>query len=384
MKHVLLLVLLGTCLTFSCKNKDTNIQSDAYPTDTVKAIDSVTESVESYVQVFNDFKQIVNEEGKKYSVIFEEDTLNHRENYSFLLSDTSSFSFRKIILTNSHTPAKYITVNAHIFKDEKSAVKMIDNLCEEYRKEVQSGEGFKIAARAFRKDTVIYEVVNIDNSIDHIIASAFVKLTEKYKISDIDIYPCNGEYMSAELAKKIKPSIAKWLEYYKLNISDFVYEGEKVLHLDELRKDKTNPYYGEFQKEDDMYDPVLNDYSPDKTKYVNLMSSLYVGLEEDGKYHFKGSDDSHQLGLFDRKNKSFVMVSFRGFSYFADAVFWVDNNTFVVTGYNSLFEVGYYYMEVYDLKKDTCRYYLLRKEYDRAGDSYGIYNMKSRGVIIDE
>lgn len=383
MKQTLFLLLLGVCCTSSCKNKDTNVRPDTTLNNTEQT-DAIIENAEGITSVFNYFKKILNEEGEKFSVSFKEDTLNSEKHSGFLLNDTSLSSSRKIVLTNSHSPSNYIVVNAHILKNEEAAVKIIDNLCEEYRKEVQSGEVSKITFRAFRKDTVIYEIVNIDNSIDHIIASAFVKLIEKYEIGTIDIFPCDRKYMAADLAKQIKPVINTWLNYYKLNISDFIYTGRSVLNLDDLRKDKTYPYYGEFQDEDDVYNPVLNDYSPDKTKYVNLMASLYVNMGEDGKYHFTGSDDSHQLGLFDRKNKSFIMVSFRGSRNFADAVFWMDNNTFIVTGYDSYSEVGYYSIEIYDLKKDSCQYFQLRKKYDYTKDSYGVVNMKSRGIIIDE
>ncbi|MDU1889253.1 MAG: hypothetical protein E6767_01065 [Dysgonomonas sp.] len=183
-------------------------------------------------------------------------------------------------------------------------------------------------------------------------------------------------------ANEIKPHIDKWLKYYDLDINDFRHYTRRTLHIEAMKTDTTYPYYGTFQPEDDVYNPILFDYSPDKSKYVNHFASLYVGLEEDGKYYFRGSDDSQQLYLFDRKGKSKVMISFRGISQFADAIFWVDNDTFALVGYDSIDAPGMYLLEIYDLKKDICDKYILRKEYGKE-ESYGMVEMKSRGIIID-
>lgn len=382
MKQAVFLISLSVFFSFSCKNKDKDVKPDTTQEDTIH-VDEVKENAEEYIHVFDDFKGILNEEAKKYSLNFEEYTPKNNKDDKSLMEDSYYVSYQKMFLTDNQNPARHIAVLALVYREERLAVQYIDDRCEEYRQEVQSGEVSKIDSRIFRKDFIVYQVISVNNSIEHIVASAFEKLTEKYKINEMDIYPCNREYMSAEQIEQIKPAIGKWLDYYKLNINDFIYDGEKSLELEQLRKDTTNPYYGEFSDEDDVYDPILNDYSPDRTKYVDLMSSLNVYLEKNGNYYFGGSDDSHQLKLLDRKNRSFVMFSFRGLSNFADAVFWIDNDTFAVTGYNSVFEVGYYYVEIYDLKKDTCTYYLLRKECNYKNGPYGMYNMKSRGIIID-
>ncbi|MDR2955797.1 MAG: hypothetical protein LBV43_12020 [Prevotella sp.] len=194
-----------------------------------------------------------------------------------------------------------------------------------------------------------------------------------------DTIPLN---IDSELAGKIKPVIGKWLEYYHLDINEFSLSDKKKLNLEQLKNDTTYPYYGKFEKKDDVYIPALHDYSPDKKKYINLLAASNVSLESDGKYHYTGSDDNQQLGLFNLEEKSYVMFSFRGINEFVDAVFWIDNDTFVLVGYNTLEAPGYYYLEMYDLKKDSCEKYILRKEYDKE-ESYGIADMKAREIIVE-
>ena len=183
-------------------------------------------------------------------------------------------------------------------------------------------------------------------------------------------------------AGKIKPAINKWLNYYDLNIKDFVFDKEIILNLNKLRNDTTYPYYGKFEKEDDIYNPVLYDYSPDKLRYIDLVAATGVNVEN-GKYYYRGSDDCQQLGLYDRKEKSYVMFSFRGIHEFADAIFWIDNDTFALVGYNTMdYPIGWYALEIYDLKNDICRSYILREKYEEE-ESYGIAEMKARGIKIE-
>lgn len=194
------------------------------------------------------------------------------------------------------------------------------------------------------------------------------------KSEDVKIKP--------ELANKIKIAANKWLKYYKLNIHSFIFYDQKNVDL-EHHKNDTTFYSWDFVENDDIYEPQLHDYSPDKNKYMNLFSSMGVNLEDDGKYHYSGSDDSQSLFLFDRLNKWAVMFSFRGISNFADAIFWIENDTFIVAGYNSSNYLDEYFLiEIYSLKENICESYILKEKLIKQ-ESYEIYDMKVRGIIID-
>jgi len=192
------------------------------------------------------------------------------------------------------------------------------------------------------------------------------------------------EYVDADLALKIKPVIEGWLKFYNLNISDFQKGVESTMDVDKLKKDTTYAYYNyiEYTKDRDVYTPQFYDYSPDKSMYLNIMEATFVYLAEDGKYHYAGSDDSQGITLFNRKDKSAVLVTYRGYSDSADAVFWVDNQMFIIAGYAAVNDPGEFTLEVYDLKEKTKNRYIFPKEYT-TGDSYLMTDMKRRNIIID-
>jgi hypothetical protein len=192
------------------------------------------------------------------------------------------------------------------------------------------------------------------------------------------------EYIDADLALKIKPAIEGWLKFYNLNISDFQKSVESTMDVDKLKKDTTYAYYNyiEYTKDRDVYTPQFYDYSPDKSMYLNIMEATFVYLAEDGEYHYAGSDDSQGITLFNRKDKSAVLVTYRGYSDSADAVFWVDNQMFIIAGYAAVNDPGEFTLEVYDLKEKTKNRYIFPKEYT-AGDSYLMTDMKRRNIIID-
>ncbi|MDR2948564.1 MAG: hypothetical protein LBV71_05095 [Prevotella sp.] len=192
------------------------------------------------------------------------------------------------------------------------------------------------------------------------------------------------EYIDADLAVKIKPAIEGWLKFYNLDISDFQKGVKSTMDVDKLKKDTTYAYYNyiEYTKDRDVYTPQFYDYSPDKSMYLNIMEATFVYLAEDGKYHYAGSDDSQGITLFNRKDKSAVLITYRGYSDSADAVFWVDNQMFIIAGYAAVNDPGEFTLEVYDLKEKTKNRYIFPKEYT-TGDSYLMTDMKRRNIIID-
>lgn len=117
---------------------------------------------------------------------------------------------------------------------------------------------------------------------------------------------------------------------------------------------------------------------------MNLLDASIVTLEDDGRYHFRGGDDSQHIILFDRNGKKAITISYRGLSNFLDAVFWVDNNTFVLAGYRSIELPGQFTLEVYELAKDKLSRFSIRDR-NKVKSSYLVdINMKKRGVVVHD
>lgn len=199
-----------------------------------------------------------------------------------------------------------------------------------------------------------------------------------------DILQSRQKSIDSELLKEIKPVIDNWLKYHDLNISGFMINNTNHLDIERLKNDKSYAYYNytEFTKENEAYNPLFHDYSPDRMKYINLLEASLVSPESDGKYHYSGSDDSKGICLYNRKDKSAVLISYRGYLDEAEAAFWVNDDMFIITGYARLNNPGEFTLEIYDISKNKQTRYSLAKAYKRD-ESYLLANMKERGVIID-
>jgi hypothetical protein len=181
-------------------------------------------------------------------------------------------------------------------------------------------------------------------------------------------------------AGKIKPTINKWLRFYNLDIYNF--RGEPIVQdavPDPMyERDTASIYYREYSHEHNVYNPMLYDYSPNKQKYLNVRETSYVYKDDDGKYYYYGGDDCQEIYLTDRRNKTKDLVLWLGSWSFAEAAFWLDNNTYIIVGRNhyndfSLFiHIRGKYLRDYEYK--------LEQEPD---EYYFRYDLKQRGVITD-
>jgi hypothetical protein len=76
-------------------------------------------------------------------------------------------------------------------------------------------------------------------------------------------------------ADLLKPVLKSWLDFYNIDIYEFrkVTEEEGCsLESLAISEDTASIYYRKFDRErDDVYLPVIYDYSPDKRFYLNLL-----------------------------------------------------------------------------------------------------------------
>jgi len=191
-------------------------------------------------------------------------------------------------------------------------------------------------------------------------------------------------YIDKKTADKIEPELKKWLYFYSLNIMKFYYSANGgCFSQDPLENDTTSMYYRAYTISNDIYDPQLYDYSPDKTRYVNLLSSTGVYREDDGKCYYMGGDDCQEIYLTDRKKKGNYMIIWNGAGSFSEAVFWVNNDVFIVAGQRMEQMPGdTFVFHLIDLNKKDCKYF----EYHTSKEDVMLYyfneiNLKEREII---
>lgn len=187
-----------------------------------------------------------------------------------------------------------------------------------------------------------------------------------------------------KLANQLKPVLKKWLDFYNLDINKFRLEQQGEASSPEelaISVDTTSIYHKPFDKEsDDIYEPVLYDYSPNKRFYLNVRETALVYRDENNIWRYDGGDDCLEVYLTDRTKGNKALVLWLGSSAFAESAFWLDDDTFIIVGY-----------EYYD---DPKRFIFLRGKINKnfytdmdeipPGSDYFVHDLKSRGVIIGD
>ena len=175
--------------------------------------------------------------------------------------------------------------------------------------------------------------------------------------------------------------ITAWTDFYQIQLSDFRLEGKLSVDLS-IPDDASSLYYMEFDSlmcRENI--PNLRDYSPDKSCYTDLLERSIIEKKEDGFWHYEGSDDCQEIRFVDCEKQLNKMISFRGMSSIADAIFWKDNDTFCIVSFESdeCFRIC-----IYDLKAKTetdyCYYPPEPLNVDRY---YFLYNLQSKGVVTE-
>ena len=192
-------------------------------------------------------------------------------------------------------------------------------------------------------------------------------------------------FITPEEIAAIRPVIAKWLDFYKINLSQFKLVSQNLVDLYEA-PDPASVHNREFTDDDDSSDQIEVDYSPDKRFYISLGIMWEQG--DDGEY-YTFWDDCQEIYFTDRKLKHNKLLLWFGTSMFAEAAFWKDNNTFMLVGYSeSYLETLFIY--VYNIEEQTQRAYNLLIEENgiyHPGENSGYMNkvnIKERGIIEEK
>lgn len=192
------------------------------------------------------------------------------------------------------------------------------------------------------------------------------------------------DYIDKKLANKLKPVLKKWLDFYSLDINKFRLEQQNESSSLEdmaISKDTASIYHIQFDKKsDDIYLPILYDYSPNKRFYLNVRETAFVYKGDDNKWRYDGGDDCMEIYLTDRTKGNKNLVLWLGSSAFAEAAFWLDNDTFIITGYMSYDSPCRY---IYLRGKINANYYISMDEVP-PGSDYFVHDLRARGVFIGE
>lgn len=184
--------------------------------------------------------------------------------------------------------------------------------------------------------------------------------------------------ISEESLRELALKIQKWSDYYQLDLSRMRMVNQDTFRL-ESEIDTTSLYFREFTVKDDSPSLKTMDYSPNKQRYVSLGLN-YVLWEKDGKLYYNGWDDCQEIYLIDRKFKRWDMILWFGASTFGEAVFWINNDTFVIVGHNDVF-MPMHFIYQFDLANSTTTSYEMP-----VGEIYSGYmdeiNIKERGEVI--
>ncbi|MDL2243859.1 hypothetical protein LJB84_03360, partial [Bacteroidales bacterium OttesenSCG-928-J19] len=89
-------------------------------------------------------------------------------------------------------------------------------------------------------------------------------------------------FISPEEITKIRPVIAKWIDFYEIDISQFRFLKQETTDIFNQFPDTLSLYYREFTDEDASTTRLEVDYSPNKRFYVDL--GLNWEVDDEGRY----------------------------------------------------------------------------------------------------
>lgn len=185
--------------------------------------------------------------------------------------------------------------------------------------------------------------------------------------------------ISTSAIKDIEPTIKDWLEFYNLDISTF-YLGENYQYENTVVDEGI--YFREFDPEtDDVYIPQMFDYSPSQQKYIDFQEVYKKGND----YFWAGRDDCQEIYLVDRKLKTHKLINWFGTMQLLEAVFWQNENSFIILGIYESSNVDSYFIEKVTLGQNInmVEIYYHETNHEHFNTGYFIKFLKSKGVIIE-
>lgn len=145
---------------------------------------------------------------------------------------------------------------------------------------------------------------------------------------DTLVYP----KISETTAKELEPKMKRWLDQLDVKISAFrqlqFFESEGW----DWDRDEQSLYFRPYDLDsDEVYEPRLRDYSPNKEMFVNVVESRGAFLENDTLKYY-GGDDCQEIYLTNRRLKKCLLLLWLGTGGVVEDCFWLNDTSFVLVG----------------------------------------------------
>jgi hypothetical protein len=126
--------------------------------------------------------------------------------------------------------------------------------------------------------------------------------------------------------RKMPPALEEWIQYYSSWDTAFALKNFKAsgitLHMDVLEDAITSPYETSFAD--------LFIYSPDSSRYIDMVSYNYLKDTIDGKKVLISGDPDQQVVLADRKSGKKKQLMYNGPTQLAEFAAWTSNNSLLI------------------------------------------------------
>ena len=165
----------------------------------------------------------------------------------------------------------------------------------------------------------------------------------------------NMPFISGEELAIIEPTIKKWADFYKVDLSQMraIIHWDWEPYADTINVDTLRITYRKFTNKDDTDTLTHVNYSPDKQLYIDL--GINYEYSDDKPYPMSYAN-CQNVYLTDRKARRHYDVLSMDSTGFAEAAFWVGNDMFIIAGHDSRLYTKRF-VRVFDLKNITLTLY---------------------------
>jgi hypothetical protein len=126
--------------------------------------------------------------------------------------------------------------------------------------------------------------------------------------------------------RKIPPALQEWIQYYRSRDTAFALKNFKAsgitLHMDVLEDAISSPHETSFAD--------LFVYSPDSSRYIDMVSYNYIKDTIDGKKVLISGDPDQQVVLADRKSGIRKQLMYNGPTQLAEFASWTSSNSLLI------------------------------------------------------